>query len=348
MTQSFRPTVSLATTSAELPIAWDLIPMGSGHLETEAPTNSLVLFPGKSGEILLRTRNNGTQNIHLWVEVEGDFPNDWLSDSRWQGLGVTRSRWRLALNSLAPREHISERITFTVPDTFFEQQRALVQDRHLTLEHRCFLYLYGALNENDSGRLVGYQTVDFYVRPNTTYLDFLPEIYQQSDFLGRFLSIFEQAFDPTMQVMDTFWAYLNPLTAPEALLPFLAEWVAWPMNPHWTVRQQRRLIRHAVEIYQWRGTRRGLQLVLSLITDLPQDDHHIDIVEDQGVDFVLGKITLAESPSLGGGRAFHFSVTLRPDDDLQASSLDETIIRAMIEQEKPAFCTYDLEIVWPT
>lgn len=343
MTQSPRPVVSLTATSTELPVAWDVMPVGAEQQQPATAIRYLVLFPGKPGEIILRTRNNGEQSIHLRLEVGGTFPPEWLSDTRWARL-EGQERWTLPLGTLEPRTSRSETLAFQVGDDFFEQQQALVQRNRLELSYQSILYLYGSLAEQQTERLVGYQVVDCYIRPITNYLNFLPEIYQQSDFLGRFLSIFEQAFDPTMQTLDNFWAYLDPLTAPKSLLPFLAEWVAWPMNPNWPLKQQRKLIRYAVEIYQWRGTRRGLQLALSLVTGLPEDDQHIDIAEEAQTDFVLGRITLADTPSLGGGRAFHFSVVLRPDSADQRVQLDETIIRAIIEQEKPAFCTYDLEI----
>jgi phage tail-like protein len=346
MTSAHPPTVSLTATASELPIAWDVMPVGHDPQQTAPAPNYMVLLPGKPAEVTMRARNNGEQRVHLRLEIEGDFPVDWLVQEGWQPL-EDQLRWGRPLGALEPGSGLHETVTFAVPAKFFEQQTALVQQETLQLEHRGFVYLFGSLSEAENGRLVGYQPISLYVRPPANYLDFLPEIYQQSDFLSRFLTIFEQAFDPTMQTLDGFWAYLNPLTAPKALLPFLAEWVAWPMNPRWTVTQQRRLIRHAVEIYQWRGTHRGLQFALSLVSGLPQDDRYIEIVEDHQTDFVLGDITLADAPSLGGGRPFHFTVTLRPATPEQAERLDEAIIRAVIEQEKPAFCTYDLAIATP-
>jgi phage tail-like protein len=148
--------------------------------------------------------------------------------------------------------------------------------------------------------------------------------------------------------MDSLWAYLDPLTAPKALLPFLASWVAWPMDPRWSTQKQRRLIRQALEIYRWRGTRRGLRLYLHLYTDLPLDedipqeaDKHIGIEEVFGDGFVLSTTCLGQDSIIGGGRPYHFIVTLRPDPDVP---LDEKLVRYIIEQEKPAFCTYELYI----
>lgn len=348
MTSPSRPSVSLTTTSTELPVAWDVLPLGAGQTDMQqVDANALMLFPDRPGEVLMRVRNNGSQPMHLQLEIEGDFPADWLDDPRWQRV-ANQSRWQLTLDALSSNHSRSEALTLKVPKDFFEQQSALNQAERLTLEHSSQIYLY----EQGTERLVGYQTMDLLVRPTATYLNFLPEIYQQSDFLGRFLTIFEQGFDPTMQTLDTFWAYIDPLTAPRALLPFLAKWVAWPLDPKLTERQQRRLLRHAAEIYQWRGSKHGLQLALSAVTDLPleqdDDDNDIYIIISEGhlTDFVLGdnSPSLGDSPSLGGGMAFHIQVTLHPQNAEQAQMLqsNEEVIRAIIEQEKPAFCTYEL------
>ena len=166
--------------------------------------------------------------------------------------------------------------------------------------------------------------------------------------MGRLLKIFEQSFEPAVQTLDSLWAYLDPLTAPQALLPFLAQWVAWQMQPQIGLQRQRQLIRSAIQIYRWRGTRRGLRFYLHLATDLPLDEHlldeadkHIGISESFGRGAVFGESRLGEDAILGGGRPFHFIVHLRPDSSHQ---IDESLVRSIIEQEKPAFCTYDLYI----
>jgi len=140
------------------------------------------------------------------------------------------------------------------------------------------------------------------------------------------------------------------LTAPEALLPFLAHWVAWPIDRRWDVKQQRRLIRNAVELYRWHGTRRGLRFYLHLYTelpldeDLPEDEKHISIEEIFTRGFVMGETLIGTDSMLGGGRPFHFIVRLRPEPDKR---IDEGLVRGIIDREKPAFCTYDL-LISPT
>ncbi|KAM3101404.1 phage tail protein [Phormidesmis sp. 146-12] len=182
------------------------------------------------------------------------------------------------------------------------------------------------------------------------YLDFLPEIYQEIDLVNRLLMIFEEAFEPSVQTLDTLWAYLDPLTAPDAMLPFLAHWVGWSFDIPFDPEQQRRLIRQAIELYRWRGTRRGLRLYLHLVTKLPLDDHltraedepkkHISIQTDRSQGFVIGGC-IGSKNLLGEGNPYHFVVHLRCDNTGQ---INESLVRQVIEQEKPAFCTYDLFI----
>ena len=102
------------------------------------------------------------------------------------------------------------------------------------------------------------------VRPQSTYTTFLPTVYQEVDYIHRFIEIFEQAFDPVVNSFTSMWAHLDPLTAPQALLPFLAHWVDWPIDEELDLTYQRRLIRRAVEIYRCRGTRKGLRFQLHL------------------------------------------------------------------------------------
>jgi phage tail-like protein len=186
------------------------------------------------------------------------------------------------------------------------------------------------------------------LRPQSLYLDFVPLVYREIDFIGRLLAIFEQAFEPAAQTLDAMWAYLDPLTAPREMLPFLAHWVAWPLDEQWEEAQLRRLVRHAVEIYRLRGTRPGLRLFLHLYTGLPLDEQastetkrHIAITEAVGPGFILGGTRLGRDSLFGGGRPFHFSVRLRSQFPGQ---VDPHLVRRIIDQEKPAHCTYDLAI----
>ncbi len=345
MTQSpVRPTFPLKLVSLKLPevVSW------MGQPQQVVEDNALLVIPGQASEMAVTLKNEGSRVLWWKLELSGEFPSSW---QQWQQSEPI---------DISPGTEVQEYIDFYVPPDFFEAQGALAARSHLDNTYQSVLSLYCVYGEDDAThpdveyfeehkQLVGYQTFDLCVRPGCSYVDFLPQIYQASDFMGRFLMIFEEAFDPTIQSMDTLWAYLDPLTAPRALLPFLSKWVAWDLDARWTIKQQRRLLRYAVPLYRQRGTRQGLRLYLHIYTglpldepDRPEEDKRISIMEDFKAGFVFGNAYLNQSAMLGGGRPYHFRVTLRPDS---AEQLDENMVRSLIEDVKPAFCTYDLAII---
>jgi len=339
----------LSLTPMQIPNATALTGMGQnsalrtpllrdgGATDITVTSCEMLLHPGEPGEMVVQIKNLGTRTLELSMEVKAEFPSAWCQ-TRMEG------------HELAPRQQIDALLYFQIPADFFENQQALGSGQALLLDYRSRLYVY--YTERDTGQQrVESASFNLYVRPRSLYPNFLPAIYREEDFISRFLKIFEQTFEPSVQAMDALWAYLDPLTAPEALLPFLAYWVAWPMDSRWSTDRQRHLIRQAVELYRWRGTRRGLRLYLHLYTDLPLDDHiaheadkHISIEEIFGQGFVLGETRLGQDSMLGGGRPYHFIVRLRLEEN---SHVDERLVREVIEREKPAFCAYDLHIEYP-
>jgi phage tail-like protein len=299
--------------------------------------SSLVLNPGEPNEMIVQVKNLLQQNIRLSWRIEGDFPIEWCQ------LGTEGSE-------LAPGAQMDAVLYFHVPASFFEDREVLRAGKteKLKLDYRSQVVVkvdlgtgYEQIEEADFG---------LYIRPYCAYMKFLPALYHEVDFIGRFMKIFEQTYQPIIDSFNVMWANLDPLTAPKALLPFLAHWVAWPVEANWELPQQRRLIRRAVELYRWRGTRKGLRLYLHLYTglpldeDLPESDKHISIMEAFGPGFVLGAADLGDRAVLGGGKPYHFSVKLR---SIRPNSLHEQLVRRIIDQEKPAFCTYDLSIENP-
>ena len=353
----------------QVPINWD-----NNNLDDAIAPEEVLLVPGKLTEVTARIKNNSNQELQISLGLQGNFPNAWFTpvrslrenedteevriewDSGQENLPVHQSV-QFGTNNfrLLPRQTIAINFGFTLPDSFFEDFHELQIDPsaltsahpHSTLSYGSEIFLHQLTDpqRRSNTQLIAYKTLQLYPRPERIYQKFLPEFYQESDFLGRFLNITEQSFEPVYEATETFWSYLDPLLTPKALVPFLAHWVAWPMNPRLTLSQQRRLIRHAVEIYQWRGTARGLKLCLRLCTNLT--DEQIEVIEPNQREFAVGDITLGAQPRLGGGKAYHFAVMLKPDSQDQLNQLDEATIRELIEQEKPAFCTYDLEIVHP-
>lgn len=339
MTQSVsRPTLAIKLSSMNLMEAGDSSAIASfaGNNKEERINNNLLVFPGEISEMLIELENLSDRALRWHLEITGDFPQTWCN---WH---------QEAAEEIPSLTKLDKSLYFQVPGDFFENQFALNERRsRLQLNYEAQVSIY---TEVDTQRqLIAYRVFNLCVRPNTSYLNCLPTIYREVDFIGRFISIFEQAFDPVLEIQKVLWSYLDPLTAPEAMLPFLAYWVAWPMDGRWDMQQQRRLIRNAIELYRWHGTRLGLRFYLHFYTGLPLDEHlpeaekHIGIEEIFEGGFVLGTTIMGVDSMLGGGCPFHFIVCLRPDP---GQRIDERVVRDVIEREKPAFCTYDLDIVY--
>jgi len=311
---------------------------GSGSMATEPVAGpGLVLHPGEPSEMVIQVQNLDRRSVELTWSVEGNFPAEWCR------IGTEG-------NALTPGAQMDAVLYFQIPSTFFEDQQALSPGKKEQLDLNFYGQLSIAIDLGSGQEQLQQAEFVLYVRPRSTYTDFLPVLYREVDLISRFMKIFEQAFDPVIQSFNVMWANLDPLTAPQALLPFLAHWVAWPVDPHWDLRQQRRLIRRAVELYRWRGTRKGLRLYLHLYTGLPLGEHlpetdkPISITEPFSQGFVLAAAKLGEDTVLGGGQPYHFRVHLHPTS---SQSVDEQLVRRIIEQEKPAYCTYELAITPP-
>lgn len=341
---SDRKLISIQLTPMRIPEAVPLAGLqvaGPAEATTVASQSaaSLLLHPGEPSEMIVQVKNLGKRPIWLNLRVEGNFPVDWC-------------RIGMEGHELAPGQQMEAVLYFQVNASYFEDQQALSPQkrRRLDLDFQSRLYFFHGTNALELDQ-VELEEFSLHVRAHSLYLNYLPVLYREVDFIGRFLKIFEETFEPAYHSLEAMWANLDPLTAPQTLLPFLAYWVSWPIDARWDLPQQRRLIKRAVEIYRNRGTRRGLILYLHLYTGLPLDDHiaqeagkHISISDHFGRGFVLGAEHLGQGTVLGGGRPFHFVVRLR---EQRPNQVNERLVRLIIEQERPAFCTYDLFIEGP-
>lgn len=160
----------------------------------------------------------------------------------------------------------------------------------------------------------------------SSYVGNLPGVYQESDFLGRFLLIFEHILSPIDQTAGSLANYFDADLAPAEFLPWLGSWIGLVIDIRMPEENRREMIRRAPELFRWRGTRRGLTEFLQLSTG----------IEPEIVEPTLSEI--ASNPSL----AYRFTVRVRvPAGQTVARSYLETIIEA----EKPAFAGYTLEVL---
>lgn len=155
------------------------------------------------------------------------------------------------------------------------------------------------------------------VGPWSEYLRDLPIIYQESDFLGRFLLIFESLWEPLEIRQDHIDMYFDPRTSPASFLPWLANWLDVTLNLHWPEQRMRFLLAEAMELYRWRGTRYGLSRMIEVCTGITPT-----ITED------------AAEPLM-----FRVTISLPPDGDV-----DRRFIEELIQTHKPAHVGYVLEV----
>lgn len=160
------------------------------------------------------------------------------------------------------------------------------------------------------GRLAGIPS------DKSTWLQYLPAIYQEDDFLGRYLLIFESILSPIVWMIDNFDLYLTPSIAPQLWLEWLASWFDLLLLPELAIERQREIMRQAGWLFMRRGTRAGLQRLLELYFGVTPE-----IIETGNCRFVV-KLALSESNTKMGA----------------------DVANRLINSQKPAFASYTLEI----
>jgi phage tail-like protein len=173
--------------------------------------------------------------------------------------------------------------------------------------------------------------------PKSVYLEYLPALYQDNEFMEHFLLVFESVLRPIENTIDHLVWYFDPLITAEVLLPWLASWLDVVLDPTWPEHKRRELVKSAAELYQWRGTKRGLAKYLKVYTGtLP------DIVEYIPGMPLGNKTKLGINSQLGSSKGGnHFTVILKLNKD---EKLDVNKIRAIIDVVKPAHTVYTLRI----
>lgn len=158
----------------------------------------------------------------------------------------------------------------------------------------------------------------------------LPALYQEGDFGTRFVGAFELVLDPILGVLDCLPAYVRADLAPRDVLELLAAWLGIDVDESWSEEVRRRLVRHAAELSRRRGTKQGLQLMLSIaFPDLPLR------VEDEG-SVTWG--TDPNAPHKSKDPLFYVYCDQQVREDVLAT------IARVIEQSKPVHVGYKLRV----
>ena len=187
------------------------------------------------------------------------------------------------------------------------------------------------------------------------FVTHLPALYQEQDPLRAFLAPFESillggtprlASEPAglRETVRALPELLDPLKTGEEFLPWLASWVALTFRADLPAERMRLLIAHAGSLYAWRGTRKGLDDLLSIVTG----DAQVTITEPEIVTLTVGvQAVIGSTTRLGRDLPYYFrvfvvSMSVATDDAALESF--ESLVRDTIEIGKPAHTYYTLDV----
>ncbi|HDP88378.1 MAG TPA: hypothetical protein ENN42_00215 [Thioalkalivibrio sp.] len=176
---------------------------------------------------------------------------------------------------------------------------------------------------------------------SSTIESLLPEVFRRTlhpgGVLPALLEVMESLHGPSEEVLRDVDRYFDPYRTPDAMVPVLASWVDLDrFFPEYAresegdlgetqtlstgVGHLRELIAAAIELSQWRGTRKGLRRFLEVATGL--QGFHIDeqVADEHGLPL-----------------PFHIRVSAPP-----AAAPHRSLVERILEQEKPVYVTYEL------
>jgi len=200
-------------------------------------------------------------------------------------------------------------------------------------------------------RTPGFMTLE---HPRGKLLNLLPSIYGEemqkmreedngeSPFFERYLLGFEDAIRPMQATLNRLDTLFGPYTTPPEFLLWLGTWVCLPLDENWSEMQRRRLIKEAVELWRWRGTKRGLSRYIEIYCGVKPEIHDLPVRGMRlGPDTKMG----ATDTKLGDVPAHTFVVSIAVPDP---GKINEQIVHDIIAWEKPAHTAYSLRILGRT
>jgi phage tail-like protein len=168
------------------------------------------------------------------------------------------------------------------------------------------------------------------------YLRYLPAIYWDDPFMGRFLRIFEDILSPLQGTVSRRSQQFDASLAPPAMLQFLASWVGADELGEFPETQVRRLVKNAVLLHQLRGTKRGLRLALEVVTNKRP------YITEYSPGLVLGEdAVLGLNTSLQVGQPLQVHIVF----DCPESEVNTALVHDIIRRYKPAGTVYTVSFV---
>jgi phage tail-like protein len=174
-------------------------------------------------------------------------------------------------------------------------------------------------------------------KPESSYLQYLPPLYRDDEFMGKYLLIYEDTMKSLENSVNNMALYFDPLLTPESLLSWLAFWMDLVLDSTWPLERRRELVKSAGELYRWRGTKRGLTDYLRIYTgSVPEI---LEYIPGMSLD---DETKLGINTKLGSsGTGHHFTVSFELDGE---RGINIDTIRSIIDSQKPAHTSYTLQV----
>ncbi len=164
------------------------------------------------------------------------------------------------------------------------------------------------------------------------FVELLPAIFQEDEFIQRWMVGFDSVLSPLASTLDNIEAYFDPGIAPQDFVAYLASWVGVELDETWSDDARRELVRRAVELFKIRGTVEGLRQHVAIYAGVEPE-----IEESGGCTFSLE----ANSP-LPGEDQPRLVVRVRVPGD---SPIDEGRLERLVGAAKPAHIPHHVEVV---
>ena len=94
----------------------------------------------------------------------------------------------------------------------------------------------------------------------------LPSIYQENDFLRKYLMIFQHIMNETSITLDNINNLFRPMEIDSKFLPVISNWIGVNYELLGTEDIARKVLQYAVPLYRYRGTKLGMRTLLFLVT----------------------------------------------------------------------------------
>lgn len=171
--------------------------------------------------------------------------------------------------------------------------------------------------------------------PKQTWLPYLPQIYDRTSkgdtFLERYLALFQSLYEDMNEEIAEIPSYLDPETAKEDILAWIAGWTGIPDVSLWPAGKLRHLMRHAGKLYKYRGTVFGTAEIIRLYTDsrpFIAEQHKIQNYQDNERKYQLLQ-------SLYGDDPYVFTVLVK--EECLPTGKEFSDLKKIIESVKPAW-----------